>query len=168
MTVGIWQLPLEARPRSGRCEQVFRSTESVLETLKSRRRNKDRKQRTELLGSCHCSSYILVSCRHASKQMTSRAREVASLPHLDTNLFISLVSIIILPLPPALCLLVCWLLDLTRLESLLPDVLKLFRLVLIRFRSAVVIILRTSSSCCSGGLVCQIGKPLAALGPKSY
>jgi hypothetical protein len=85
-------------------------------------------------------SYILVSCRHASKQMTSRAREVAPLSHLDTNLFISLVSIIILP--PSRCLLVCWLLDLTRLESLLLDVLKLFRLVLIRFRSAVVIILR--------------------------
>jgi len=33
------------------------------------------------------------------------------------------------------------LLDLTRLESLLLDVLKLFLLVLIRFRSAVVIIL---------------------------
>jgi hypothetical protein len=138
--------------------------------LKSRWRNKDRKERTELLGPCHCSSYTLVSCRHASKQMTSRAREFASLPHLDTNLFISLVSIIIFPLPPFLCLLVCWLLDLTRLESLLPDVLKLFRLVLIRFRSAVVIILRTSSSCYSGGLVRETMKPLVALGPhlKNY
>lgn len=110
-------------------------------------------------------SYILVSCRHASKQMTSRAREVASLPHLHTNLFISLVSIIIIP--PSFAMFVsCCLLDLTRLESLLPDVLKLFRLVLIRFRSAVVIILRTSSSRYRGGLVCQIGKPPAAVGSK--
>jgi hypothetical protein len=130
--------------------KTSRRTESVLEMLKSGRGGtKTGNEGRDVLARAIVPAYILVSCRHASKQMTSRAREVASLSHLDTNLFFSLVSIIILPPSPRL--LVCGLLDLTRQQSLLPDALKLFRLVLIRFGSGLVIILKTSSWC-TGGL----------------
>lgn len=116
----VWQLPLEARPRSGRCGQIFHRTWISSRNAKKcgEEQRQETKDRTRWLVPLLLHIYWSRVDMLRNKWLAEREMLPLSPSHLDSNLFISLVPIIILP--PSRCLLVCWLLDLTRLESLLP------------------------------------------------